>query len=57
MTLPFILYYGQAVFHITREETLCMRYGEFMDMCTCHAIYNGHAKEQRRMSFDDIIKR
>lgn len=57
MTLPFILYYGQAVFHMTRDATLCMRYGEFMDMLTCHAIYNGHAKEIKRTSFDDIIAR
>ena len=33
------------------------RYGEFMDMMACLAIYNGKVKEKpKKLSFDDALK-
>ena len=40
---------------MTRQETLNTRYGEFMELISCYAIYNGAAKEKKKISFDDAL--
>lgn len=44
---------------MSRSETLCTVYGEFMDLLACDSISNGTAKykrPKRRMGFDDLMK-
>ncbi len=44
------------LFHMTRQEILNTRYGEFMDLLSCLAVYNGAAKEKpKKLSFDDAL--
>jgi hypothetical protein len=40
---------------MTKQETLCTRYGEMNDLISCLAIYNGRAEEKKKMSFDEAL--
>jgi hypothetical protein len=40
---------------MTRQEIIYCRFAEFMDLLSCYAIYNGDAKERKKMSFDDAL--
>lgn len=31
------------------------RYGEFKDLLACLAVYNGAAKERKKLSFDEAL--
>lgn len=31
------------------------RYGEFKDLLSCLAVYNGVTKEKKKISFDDAL--
>ena len=54
--LPWFLFYGRHLFHMTRQEVLYTRYGEFRDLLSCLAIHNGTAKEKpKKLSFDDAL--
>lgn len=55
MTLPWFLFYGMHLFHMTRQEVLNTRYGEFKDLLSCLAVYNGAVKEKKKISFDDAL--
>lgn len=56
MTLPWFLFYGMHLFHMTRQEVLNTRYGEFVDLLSCLAVYNGAAKEKpKKLSFDEAL--
>ena len=42
---------------MTRDETMHTRWGEFMDMLACMAIYNGGAREKKKeKSFIEIME-
>jgi len=41
---------------MNRREVVYTRFGEFMDLMSCYAIYNGDAKEKKKsLSFDEIL--
>lgn len=42
--------------NMTRQETLQTTYGEFCDLISCLAIYNGTAKEKTHRSFDEALE-
>lgn len=41
-----------------RQEIMCTRYGEMLDMIACLAIYNGATpkKKQKHWTFDEAMK-
>jgi hypothetical protein len=39
-----------------RQEILSTRYGEFVDMISCLAVYNGTAKEKEAPADFDIFE-
>lgn len=44
--------------HMSRQEILCTRTGEMLDMINCMAIYNGQAKpkkQKRKWTFDEAM--
>lgn len=41
--------------NMTRQETLVTTYGEFCDLISCLAIYNGRADEKIKRSFDEAL--
>lgn len=32
------------------------RYGEMADMVSCFAIYNGGAKEKKKLSYEEVMR-
>ena len=43
--------------NMSREETMNTRYGEYMDLLSCWAVYNGNAKvKQKKLSFFEIME-
>lgn len=40
---------------MNKSEVMGCRYGEFMDLLSCLAIYKGYAKEKHQLSFDEIL--
>ena len=41
--------------NMSRQETLATRWGEMNDLIACLAIYNGKAKEKKKLSFEQAI--
>lgn len=54
ISLSWYIFYGHQL-NMTKQETLCTRYGEMNDLISCLAIYNGHAEEKKKMSFDEAL--
>lgn len=52
--LSWYIFYGHML-NMTKQETLCTRYGEMNDLISCLAIYNGRAEEKKKMSFDEAL--
>lgn len=42
---------------MSRQEILCTRYSEILDMIACFAIYNGakQKKKQKKLSFEETL--
>lgn len=58
MTVPWFLFYGRKHFGMQKQEIMCTRYGEMMDMIDCEAVENGTAKVKRKehsIGYDDIF--
>lgn len=58
MNRSWFIYYGYQM-GLTRKETICTRYGEFMDLMACDAITKGQAKYKkpaRRMTTEEMLK-
>lgn len=49
------MFYGIHEFHLNREETLMMPFGEMIDLISCLAIFNGAAIEVKTYSFDEAM--
>ena len=42
---------------MSREEILCTRFGEMIDMISCYAVFKGFAKETHRITdFDEAMQ-
>ena len=57
MNLAWLLFYGRKL-NMRRQEIMCTRYGEMLDMIACLAIYNGAKakKKQKHWTFDAAMK-
>lgn len=51
-----MVYYG-SLFGMSREEVLSTRWGEMLDLISCHAIYNGAKpkKKKKHKSFEELF--
>lgn len=54
VSIPWFIFYGHML-GMSRQETLATRWGEMNDLVACLAIYNGKAKEKKKLSFDQAI--
>lgn len=56
MTRKWFVFYGHML-NMSRQETMLTRYGEFIDMISCLAVYNGGAEvdEAKNMTFDEVM--
>ena len=57
MNESWFVFYGHMM-HMTRDEVLCTRYGEMLDMIDCLSIYNGGAEPKRKAkvyTYDEAI--
>lgn len=51
----WFIFYGLQL-GLPREDTLMMRYGEFMDLLACQQIYSGAASVKKtNWTFDEFI--
>jgi len=44
--------------NMDRQETICTRYGEMLDMINCLSIFNGGAEQvepKKKWTFDEAI--
>ena len=62
MTLnrSWFIFYGLKM-GMARRDVLSTRYGEFMDLMSCWAIFNGTATEKKtpqkkHISFEELLK-
>lgn len=58
MTVPWFLFYGRKHFGMQKQEIMCTRYGEMMDMISCEDVENGTAKVKRKehsIGYDDTF--
>ncbi len=43
--------------NMSREETMNTRWGEFLDLLSCWAIYNGNAEiKEKKLSFFEVLE-
>lgn len=57
MNLAWLLFYGRKL-NMGRQEIMCARYGEMLDMIACLAIYNGASpkKKRKHWTFDEAMR-
>lgn len=49
-----MLFYGYQI-GMTRQEVMDTRVGEMLDLISCLSVYNGGAREKKRMSYEEAI--
>lgn len=57
MNRSWYLFYGRQL-SMDRQETLCTRFGEMLDLINCLSIYNGGAEqkaEKKKYTFDEAM--
>ena len=56
MNESWFVYYGHQL-HMSREETMNTRYGEFMDFLACMAIDGGGAEPaKQKLTMEQILE-
>ena len=57
MNLSWYIFYGRQL-NMSRQETICTRYGEMLDMISCLSIYNRGADQKlpkKNWTFDEAM--